>query len=287
MPYPAFVRARLLRPLGMRSASFTADEAITHPVALPHFVHEGTSHLLRGVGWQPGWELLPNDLAAGGLAASATQIAAWGRFQLTGTAPDGTRLLSDESLERLHTPVVRIDGEEEIALDWFVRRPGPGEHVTWSHGGVTVGYCSDLTVTPTNEVAVATLTNATNGSWVHDAMRRWVLAEAAGIDERDPEPDPSLTVDVDRLAGRYLAAFCLLDVVAGEQPGTFVVTPLERDDVTDGWLPPVEGPVTFAFTGPEDAVSLDDGPKRVARVDTTGDRAQWLTWGSRRAIRRG
>ena len=185
-----------------------------------------------------------------------------------------------------HTPVATLDGEEDIALDWFVRRPGPGEHVTWSHGGVTVGYCSDLTVTPTNAVSVATLTNATNGSWVHDAMRRWVLAEVAGIDERDPEPDPSLRVDLERVTGRYLAAFCQLDVTIGDDPGTLLVTPLARDDVTDGWLPPVEGPVSLAFFGPGDAVALNaEGPKRVVRVDPDGDRAQWLTWGARRAVR--
>ena len=84
---------RLLRPLGMHSACFTADEAITRPVARPHWVIDGTAHLIRGAGWQPGWELGPVDRPAGGLVASVDDLLAWARFQWTGKDADGNELL--------------------------------------------------------------------------------------------------------------------------------------------------------------------------------------------------
>jgi hypothetical protein len=264
----------------MRSASFTADEAITNPVAVPHWVLDGTSYVLRKGGWQPGWELLPHDLAAGGLALSALQLAEWGRFQLNGTTVDGTRLLAEASLARLHTPVVRADAVEEVALDWFVVTTDG--HPTWSHGGVTVGYCSDLTIAPDAGVVVATVTNATNGGWLHEHLRRWSLATAADHHERDPEPDPTIQPDVSRLEGRYLHSFSYLDVTAGPEPGQVTVTPVARQ-IDGAWLPPVDPPRTLVFFGAHDAVSIGhDGPKRVVRFDPDG---QWLTWGSRRPIR--
>ena len=119
--YETFVRDRLLVPLGMPAAGFTADAAITHPVATPHWVFGDQAHTIRGAGWQPRWELGPVDRPAGGLIASVENLMTWCRFQQTGTAIDDSPILSGESLARLHTPVVRSDALDEIGLDWHVR----------------------------------------------------------------------------------------------------------------------------------------------------------------------
>ena len=275
-PFAAYVREHLLGPLGMATACFTADDAITHRVAAPHAVLDGTPVVLRGAGWQPGWELGPVDLAAGGLVASVGHLLAWARFQRTGEAADGTRLLSDAGLRRLHEPVVEADAVERIALDWHVR--SPGGTTTIEHGGLIVGYCSILVVAP--EVAVVVLTHATNGGAVNQDVRRWALREA-GIDETDPEPDPALEVDVEALAGRYLYPFAALDVAPGDEPGTLRITPSRRDDV-DGWRPPPDPPVTVAFFTDRDAVAVD-APGPVRRRVRFGD--GWVQYGGRRCPR--
>jgi len=274
---------RLLRPLGMATAGFRADEVITSPVALPHWVHQGRAHLLRGAGWQPGWELGAVDRPAGGLVASAAHLLAWCAFQRTGSAPDGTPILSRTSLERLHAPVVEADAIEHIALDWFVR--DRGGVTTFGHGGVTVGYVSDLVVVPERDLAFVGLTNGTNGASVNERVRRWVLREHAGIVEQDPEPDPSVPVDVTRWAGRYLSPFAVLDVSVPDDR-TIVVTPSRRTDV-DGWQPPVEPAMRCAPIAPDQVVTLDaPGPARTARFDRDDpERAAWLLWDHRRAPR--
>ena len=119
-PFDRFVRQRLLKPLGLQTGCFTADDAITRRVAIPHFVDGPNAVVIRRSGWQPGWELPPTDWAAGGLALSAEHLLAWAQFHFDGRAADGSQLLALEHLERLHTPVVNVDATQDCALDWSV-----------------------------------------------------------------------------------------------------------------------------------------------------------------------
>lgn len=285
--FASFVRERLLLPLGMVAAAFTADEAITYSVMAPHVVLEDQAYVIRRAGWQPGWELGPGDHAAAGLIASVEHLLAWCRFQRTGSALDGTVILAPESLERLHTPVVTADLTESVALDWSVGDLDGA--VSIGHGGVTAGHVSDLVVVPERDFAFAGLTNATNGASVNQAVRRFALERFAGIDERDPEPDPSLVIDVDRFCGRFLYPFAALEVTPGPDPGTLTVTASPRDD-TDGWKPPPDPPMTLAFFAPDQAVTLDaPGPAQVARFGGSDDRDDgsmaWVLWSGRRSPR--
>jgi CubicO group peptidase (beta-lactamase class C family) len=284
--FAAFATERLLNPLGLWSAGFTADHAITHSVAAPHWVNDDKALVIRGAGWQPGWELGPVDHAAAGLAASAEHLMTWARFQSTGTALDGSVVLTPESLQRLHTPVVNADRLEDIALDWHVRDLDGARSI--EHGGVTAGYISNLLIVPERDFACAVLTNATNGSWVVEEVRRWALQRFAGITERDPEPDPELSVDVERFCGTYVHSFSMLTVTAGEDPGTIVVTASPRDDVPEGaWQPPVDPPFTCAFFADDHVVSTAPaGPARVASFEAAEDGpASWIQWSGRRAPR--
>ena len=276
-PFESFVKERLLKPLEIRG-HFTADACITHRVAAPHLVVGEEQAVLRGTGWQPGWELGPVDRAAGGLITSVDGLLKWARFQLG----DGGGLLSKESLERMHTPLVQLDRFTGIGLDWFVQGRAA------DHGGLTVGYCSTLVIVPDAGVAVVSLTHATNGGAVNQAMRRWALAEHAGIVERDPEPDPSVEIDSARFEGRFLYPFAQLTVTAGPRPNTLTMTSAKREDVT-GYRPPPAPPMTLAFVDDHHTVSLDaPGPQLTSQWGFDDDgRAAWLTWSSRRAMRNG
>ncbi len=286
--FDGFVRDRILAPLGLLSAGFTADHAITYPVASPHVVIANRAYVIRGAGWQPGWELGPVDRPAGGLIASVEHLMTWCRFQETGTALDGSEILSRESLTRLHTPVVNANALEDIGLDWFVT-PIDGVN-SIGHGGVTAGYVSDLVIVPERRVACVSLTNATNGASVNEAVRRWALQRFAELDERDPEPDPSLTIDPDRFTGQYIHSFSRLNLTAGDTPGTLIVSATARDDIDGGWQPPLDPPYTIAFFSEDHAVSIDPpGPPRIVRFgfDGRAHQAAWLLWSGRRAPRSG
>lgn len=276
--FESFIRERFLDPLGI-VGFFTADEAITHRVAAPHLVIDSDVAVIRGGGWQRGWELARIDRAAGGLVTSVDGLLRWARFHL-----DGGDILSRESLDRMHRRAVSLDRWVDIGLDWFITRSDGGTAI--DHGGLTVGYCSVLVLAPEKGVAVACLTHATNGAVVNQAVRRWALAEHAGIVERDPEPDPTIEVNTARFTGRFLYPFAQLTIAAGEQPNTLLVTSTRRDDV-DGWKPPPDPPLTLAFVDERHVITLDaPGPQRWSQFGFDDDgRAAWLTWGSRRAVR--
>jgi hypothetical protein len=141
---------------------------------------------------------------------------------------------------------------------------------------------------PAKGVAVVCLTHATNGVSVNQAIRRWALAEHAGIVERDVAADPAVTVDSARFTGRFLAPFAQLTISAGDTPNTLTVTSSKRDDV-DGWRPPPDPPMTLAFADERHAVTIDaPGPQKLSQLGFAGDGTlAWLTWGSRRAVRNG
>jgi len=280
-PVAAVVRDRLLRPLGLATACFTADEAITHSVAAPHWVFDGQAYVIRGVGWQPGWQLGAVDHAAGGLIASVPDLLAWGRAQLDGLAADGSMLLPEPVRRRLHTPVVRADRAHEIALDWFVE--GVDGTTLIGHGGLTAGYATDLVIVPDAGVVVAVAVHATNGGRVAEAVRRWALERHAGLVERDPEADPAVDVDLDALVGTYRQSLGDLVVEPGPEPGTLTVTTVPRSDRS--WQPPPDPVVTLAPADAEHLVMVGraGGPIRLVRFAPPGaDQPGWLLWGERR-----
>lgn len=277
------VRTRVLRPLGMKGAGFRADDVITYPVASPHLVADRQAYVIRRAGWQPGWELEPIDHAAGGLVANVEHLLTWARFQSTGRGADDSTLLDLASLERLHTPVVDADIAHSIGLDWFVRDIDGARSI--GHGGTTAGYQTELLVVPDLDIAFIGLTNATNGSWVNDEMRRWVLAHFAALRDDPLVPDPSVRVDRAQFHGRFLHAFGVLDVDDAETEGQLLVTTSARDDV-DGWQPPVDAPRTLAFVRDDHAVTVGPGPQQIVRFGFGGDgRVDWMLWDLRRAVR--
>lgn len=281
--YETFVASRLFVPLGMVGAMFTADDAITHRVAAPHLVVAGEGYVLRGAGWQPGWELARLDRAAGGLVASVDDLLTWCRFQWTGAAADGTVLISRAGLERLHRPLTVSDVLDDIALDWFVRDIDGTR--TIGHGGVTVGYISDLMVVVDQELGIVVLTNSTNGAGLIHDVRTEVLLAAAGLDDAGPEL-PAAPIDVpDSLPGTYAHSFADVVVTAGERPGTIIVAEHRRSDVTDGWLPPTDAPVTATLFAQDQALVDSEGAPRILRFGTEGSHGPWIQWRGRRALR--
>jgi hypothetical protein len=268
----------------MRAACFRADDAITHHVAAPHLGYGSDATVLRRAGWQPGWELGPVDRAAGGLVASVEHLLTWCAFQWSGRAPDGAELLGREHLARVQAPVVEVDWERAGALDWGVAQTDGV--TTIDHGGLTVGYNCDLVVAPDRRIGVVCLTNTTFSDAMLQRVRRWALERFAGIEERDPSPDPGLAIDPARFAGQYLAPFGVLTIEPGAEPQTIVITGAPRTDV-EGFKPPPDPRTTFAFFRADHVVSVDrPNVPRTARFGFDADgRPAWILWGSRRAPR--
>ena len=92
----------LLEPLGLAHTYFFMNEIMTRRFAVGHRQDpDGTIKVARP------WALPRGGAPAGGMSANAADQIAWARFHLgDGRAADGTRVLSQELLDRMKQPTV-------------------------------------------------------------------------------------------------------------------------------------------------------------------------------------
>lgn len=181
MPWLDFVRSRILKPLGMRSALTNVlwdERAIArcfecglegHTVSLEDASVENIAvlHYLGDAGpetWQ-AWR--GKDSPASGITADIDDVAKWLRFQLGKGSFEGKRLLRPETFEQIHRPQISIPAgwlQEDL-------RPGSGNFMAYGfgwfltdyrgrkgvmHGG---GWHSYMAMLPEEDLGVAVLAN--------------------------------------------------------------------------------------------------------------------------------
>lgn len=164
--WEAFVRRRILDPLGMTRTAFSPTGAAARgDVALPYALRSGRAERIPFMA--DGEDALS---AAGWIHSSAAEMARWVSFQLSsGRAPGGEPVLDPARLAELHTPqVVAPDPAPTFAAFEEIGYPtyGLGWRVTTyrgrqmvSHGGAIDGYSSHISFLPRAGVGAVVLTN--------------------------------------------------------------------------------------------------------------------------------
>jgi|GEM_PF-1109906 len=159
MLYDAYVEMlneRLLMPLGMSRTFLPLEQAETaENIATPH-----SRNVLNDVVTIPlSDEVFVEPIApAGALWSTANDMARYVQLMLNeGVAPDGTRLVSAESLARTWEPQIRIGGNLEYGLGWIIE---DWKGITvYNHGGNTLGFSSDMAFVPAADVGIIVLSN--------------------------------------------------------------------------------------------------------------------------------
>jgi CubicO group peptidase (beta-lactamase class C family) len=178
-PFHDVLRERLVTPLGLRTVATNADEAILHRAAVGHVESVPTKK------WAVAYSTAPSGSH---LAMSARDLLEFVRLHLT-----------DQPLAALREPQLDSvpdfgDGVTGWGLGWMLY---PGGVI--GHTGVSKGQKAFLRVVPSAGLAVAVLTNSTNGEpLAHE------IFSAAGI-ESDPPPAPPSNPDPvdDWMCGTY------------------------------------------------------------------------------------
>jgi CubicO group peptidase (beta-lactamase class C family) len=285
-PYAAALRALVLEPLGLERTFVSADEAITHRVAAPHGSRETPPRLLRGAGWQPGWQLARADVPIGGLISSARDLLAWARFHLGHS--DGNAPLSSAAVAAMQVPLAPAGCfADHVGVSWMLRDVG-GRGLVF-HGGLTTGYATGFTLAPDADAAVVVLTNGTpGGTWLGREVTRLVLRDTIGVDDAPPSPMGAWTGDLLEYAGRYDNPFAVQEIAPGGSAGELLLRYHAHPPARGRWAPPVPPSIRLAFYAPDSVVALEPPDQAGLRGefgrDARGDVA-WLRWGGRVAPR--
>jgi CubicO group peptidase (beta-lactamase class C family) len=165
-----FIRERFFEPLGMTS-SLTSVQQIKpgDDAASPHAMNDG---VLKALEYMP----IDNIAPAGSLVSSAGEMARWVLTLLNkGITPDGKRLLSEEQVNVLSTPLVVISGRSKpapelqestsnftaYAMGEFISEYR-GEYQVAHTGGI-LGMYTAFTMLPDHNLGVVVLTNQQEG----------------------------------------------------------------------------------------------------------------------------
>ncbi|MFN8511663.1 MAG: serine hydrolase domain-containing protein [Chloroflexia bacterium] len=280
--YEANVKELIFDPLGMDRSFFFAHDAISRRVAVGHNVIDGKAVVARP------WALARAAHAAGGIASTVTDLLKYARFQLgDGTTPDGTRLLSSESLAEMQTPRTPAgSGAGAVGISWMIKTVQGIK--TARHSGGTNGQISIFLLAPERGTAITILTNASRGGELTTDGIAWALKHYLGIEEPLPQP---LGLDADALtayAGTYAAALTVLELSVRDGDLWLQAIPQggfpNKDSKPSGPPPP---PVRLAVCA-DDLLYALDPPFKNARGEFlrgSDGAIAWMRFGSRIARR--
>ena len=147
-----------------------------------------------------------------------------------GIAPDGTRLLSDESATAMTEKQAEVPDKYLLGDSWglgWIRFGWDGRRLV-GHDGNTIGQAAFLRVLPDEGLAVTLLTNGGHTADLYRELYREIFAELAGVavpGTLEP-PAEAVSVDVTAHLGRYERESVRIDVLQGDDG------PVLRTEVT-------------------------------------------------------
>ena len=211
-PFAEAMRARLFAPLGM-TASFpviTNETRRAMAVGYQPFYPDKPFPVRGPLGEAPWIEM---DMAAGSIAATPADMAAYVRMLLNRGATPRGRVLSEEAFRLFTTPVVKAPFRgEDASYAYGLWVSDAGGHTRLRHTGGMVAFSSALDVDLTEGVGAFASVNARLGGYRPVAVARFALdAVTAALhatklpDVPAPQPAPEEVKNAADYAGTYTA----------------------------------------------------------------------------------
>lgn len=186
------LRTRLLAPLGLENTFLSASEAHRRARTADGHWLEG-DRLVRAAA-EPNTAIAP----AGGLYSNLRDMLRWLRFHLEGGRVGGRQLLSEESVQRLHSPQIVV-GDSPIrllmthpvaphltyGLGWYVQVYRG--RVVLHHGGRRDGFSALVSMTPDSGRGLVLLANRQGVTGQLSTLAREIEDRLLGADDVDWE----------------------------------------------------------------------------------------------------
>lgn len=275
--YEAALKEMVLAPLGLSHTYIFPGDVMTYGFAVGHAGIQAPRKVLRP------WALPRSAWPAGGLISSVKDQLRYARFHLgDGTAEDGTRVLSRESMDAMHTPSVPAFLDTKIGLAWWVREPGNVR--IFGHGGGTLGQITSLDLIPSQNFAMSFLTNsATGGLVIFDAVKE-AISQVLGFKEPVPAQIAMKPEQLQGYVGRYTSVLQEIELTLGADGVLSAqVTPHGGFPTKDSPPAPKPPPTRIAFISADNAITLDPPLKDQQAEFLRGEAGaiEWMRVGGR------
>src|SRR5436309_110999 len=129
----------------------------------------------------------------GELYASAHDVARFAMVHLKDHLADQQRILSDEQIDELHRPVIRIMADRSYGMGWMIGRAFDGSTVVY-HTGNQAGVVTLIMLLPSRDISCVVLTNRDADhellGRVRDAAIRTLVPQWSWKSLSPPAPEP-------------------------------------------------------------------------------------------------
>lgn len=213
VPFEDYVEARILRPLGMATATFREpyDGELAQRRGLPAPPPPEVIALLSdGLRWSDGgwqraaYEKVSHGAPAGGMVASAQDMAAWMRALLDPARLQAARVLDPGTRDRMFAVSFR-NAEGVAALrHGFMESPQPGHPLAFGHGGSTLRFMADMLLLPDIGLGIYVGSNSASGARLRGRFARLLLAEFFPAALPAPATLADAAGEAAQVAGSYL-----------------------------------------------------------------------------------
>jgi CubicO group peptidase (beta-lactamase class C family) len=200
----------------------------------------------------------------------------YARFhQGDGTGPDGSRVLSVESLRAMRTPQAAGALDNRAGIGWSLRDVGGVTLV--SHTGGTIGQQALLVTVPARSFALVVLTNSTHGALAHQAILGWALASRLGVTLPEPAHETRDAATLAAVAGTYESPGNRIEISV--EDGGLVLRAHSKVALAKEFerKPPPMPPARLAFCGADRVIVLE-GPTRNTQGELLHDASGAIAW---------
>jgi CubicO group peptidase (beta-lactamase class C family) len=251
--FEAAMQEYLFDPLELKSSYFFAEDVISRPFVVGHYKKDEKPIVARP------WALARTANPAGGIISNIPDLFRYARFHLgDGTAPDGTHLLSQESLREMQAPRFAATDPEWVGLTWYIREV-QGTKI-FGHSGGTTGQITKLQIVPAHNMAFAILTNGDHGTLLINSVTKTILEQYLGIVSPDDKPITMPQSVLESYVGQYNAALDNVVVSVGDGELILHVTNKGGFPTPPTPPPPTQPPPVRAVFYGEDKIFVRDDP---------------------------
>lgn len=268
--FEAAMQEYIFEPLELKSSYFFAEDVITHTFAVGHERKDNKPRVARP------WALARTASPAGGIISNIPDLFRYARFHMgDGSAvthhhaqpenephgammpQNGIRLLSKESLRKMHAPRFGATDPESVGLTWYMREI-EGVKIL-RHNGGTKGQVTSLQILPALNMAFAILTNGEEGSTLINSVAKTILEQYLGLAPKEDVPIEMRAPQLQDYVGHYEARADKVDISARDDELILQVTEKGGFPTPANPPPPTQPPpLRASFYAPEKIFLRDD-----------------------------